>query len=68
MSFNILTNYSEDDSDLSNDNLIDDMNENLKENEINDNPNKEHLKNIFNYEYNLDDDDDDKSNKYDKYV
>jgi 16S rRNA G966 N2-methylase RsmD len=57
MSFNILKNDSEEDSDLSNDN----KEENIIEN-------KEDLKNIFNYEYNLDDEDDDKSNKYDKYV
>jgi 16S rRNA G966 N2-methylase RsmD len=69
MSFNILKNYSEDDSDLSNDNK-DEKNDILIENENkNDIKDKDHLKNIFNYEYNLDDDDDDdKSNKYDKYV
>ena len=62
MSFNILKNDSEEDSDLSNDNKEENI-ENIIENE-----NKEDLKNIFNYEYNLDDDEDDKSNKYDKYV
>jgi 16S rRNA G966 N2-methylase RsmD len=76
MNFNILKNYSEDDSDLSNDNKdilteneLDNEIDNELENEIKYKPkNKEHLKNIFNYEYNLDDEDDDKSNKYDKYV
>jgi 16S rRNA G966 N2-methylase RsmD len=72
MNFNILKNYSEDDSDLSNDNkdiLTENELDNEIDNEIKCKPkNKEHLKNIFNYEYNLDDEDDDKSNKYDKYV
>ena len=71
MSFNILKNDSEEDSDLSNDNKEENI-ENLIENKNKD----EELQNInlknnnflFNYEYNLDDDEDDKSNKYDKYV
>jgi hypothetical protein len=91
MSFNILQNYSEDDSDLSNDNKdienidvdnIDNINNNIDVDNINNNTNNQNQKflvennkidllntnKIFNYEYNLDDDDDYESNKYYKYV
>ena len=70
MSFNILKNDSEEDSDLSNENKDDNIVEN-NNNLENKNKNidfKEDNYFLFNYEYNLDDDDDDKSNKYDKYV
>jgi 16S rRNA G966 N2-methylase RsmD len=76
MSFNILKNDSEEDSDLSNDNKDENIDNMIENNNNIENENNVENKNIdfkednyflFNYEYNLDDDDD-KSNKYDKYV
>ena len=65
MSFNILKNDSEEDSDLSNDNKEDLNPEDLNTEYLNNEDlNTEDNNILFNYEYNLEED----NNKYDKYV